>query len=207
MGWRAGPGGARLHSLCLAYFFQREDLSSSEGEAYILASPKNRRNLLRQAVCPLLISVCENHQKTWLNENAVATLQRGRNTADDLSDCPRNKQRLINPLAAEVHESARLIASAGVTPPYKISWILRGSLYTCGRDDGRIAPTHCALTPVSSTGPETHAKHFALSYAFDLLRIFPQYHEGISTTLCSKSSQRGMLQSIDIETSSGTYIA
>jgi hypothetical protein len=28
-------------------------------------SPKNRRNLLRQAVFPLLISACEDNQKTW----------------------------------------------------------------------------------------------------------------------------------------------
>jgi hypothetical protein len=31
-----------------------------------LASPKNRRNLLRQAVFPLLISACEGNQKTWV---------------------------------------------------------------------------------------------------------------------------------------------
>jgi hypothetical protein len=30
------------------------------------ASPKNRRNLLRQAVFPLLISACEDNQKTWV---------------------------------------------------------------------------------------------------------------------------------------------
>jgi hypothetical protein len=31
-----------------------------------------------------------------------------------------------------------------------------------------------ARTPMSSTGPETHAKHLALSYAFDLLTVFSQ---------------------------------
>jgi hypothetical protein len=31
-----------------------------------------------------------------------------------------------------------------------------------------------AYPPVSSTGPETHAKHLSLSYAFDLLRVFPE---------------------------------
>src|SRR5262245_34982880 len=29
-----------------------------------------------------------------------------------------------------------------------------------------------SLTPVSSTGPETHAKHCATSYVFELLRVF-----------------------------------
>ena len=31
-----------------------------------VASPKNRRNLLRQPVFPLLISPCEDNQKTWV---------------------------------------------------------------------------------------------------------------------------------------------
>jgi hypothetical protein len=42
---------------------------------------------------------------------------------------------------------------------------------------------------VSSTGPAIHAKHFALSYDFDLLRVFPRCLEYISTTLYPKSSQ------------------
>jgi hypothetical protein len=37
-----------------------------EGKFLLLASPKNRRNLLRQAVFPLLISACEDNQKTWV---------------------------------------------------------------------------------------------------------------------------------------------
>ena len=44
-----------------------------------------------------------------------------------LSSCHLNKQRLINPLEAEVNESARLIESTGVTPPYKISRFHRES--------------------------------------------------------------------------------
>ena len=39
-----------------------------------------------------------------------------------------NKQRLINPLEAEVNESAQLIESLEVTPPYKISRFHRESL-------------------------------------------------------------------------------
>ena len=39
-----------------------------------------------------------------------------------------NKQRLINPLEAEVNESVWLIESMGVTPPYKISRFHRESL-------------------------------------------------------------------------------
>jgi plasmid stabilization system protein ParE len=38
---------------------------------------------------------------------------------------------------------------------------------------GNVRSFHDAdLTPVSSTGPETHAKQLALSYVFDLLWIF-----------------------------------
>jgi len=55
-------------------------------------------------------------------------LQWARNTADRLSDCHLNKQRLINPLEAEVNESVWLIESMGVTPPYKISRFHRESL-------------------------------------------------------------------------------
>ena len=58
-----------------------------------------------------------------------------------------------------------------------------------------------------SIRPETHAKHLALSYAFDLLRVFSRYLEYISTTLCSKSSQRGMLWNVDTGTRSGTLLA
>jgi hypothetical protein len=45
-----------------------------------------------------------------------------------LSSCHLNNQRLINPLEAEVNESACLIESTGVTPPYKISRFHRESL-------------------------------------------------------------------------------
>jgi GNAT superfamily N-acetyltransferase len=45
-----------------------------------------------------------------------------------LSSCHLNNQRLINPLEAEVDESAHLIESTGVTPPYKISRFHRESL-------------------------------------------------------------------------------
>src|SRR5262245_49919461 len=58
--------------------------------------------------------------------------QRGSNTqnvGETLSSCRLTKQRLINPLEAEVDESARLIASTGVIPPYKISRLHRESLY------------------------------------------------------------------------------
>ena len=39
----------------------------------------------------------------------------------NLSSCHLNKQRLINPLEAQVNESARPIESTGTTSPYKIS--------------------------------------------------------------------------------------
>ena len=46
-----------------------------------------------------------------------------------LSSCHLNNQRLINPLEAEVDESAHLIESTGVTSPYKISRFHRESHY------------------------------------------------------------------------------
>jgi len=62
-------------------------------------------------------------------------------------------------------------------------------------------------TPVSRHVPEIHAKPLALSYAFDVLRVPPQYREGMSMPFCSESSQRGMLWTIDTGTSSGTHVA
>jgi hypothetical protein len=43
-------------------------------------------------------------------------------------------------------------------------------------------------TPVNSIGPETHAKHFALPYPFDLVRVLPQYRQSVFATLCPESS-------------------
>ena len=48
-------------------------------------------------------------------------LQWGPKTADTLSDCHLNKQRLINSLEAEVNESTDLMHGPQATPPYKIS--------------------------------------------------------------------------------------
>ena len=60
--------------------------------------------------------------------------------------------------------------------------------------------------PVRSNGPETHAKQHALSYAFDLWRVFQQCCQGIAATFCSKSSRGGSFWIVDTGTSSGTYI-
>ena len=46
---------------------------------------------------------------------------------ESLSSCHLNKQRLINSLGVEVHESAGLINGAQASLPYKISRFLRGS--------------------------------------------------------------------------------
>jgi len=62
-----------------------------------------------------------------LNENPGRWLERGLDVEKSFSSCHLNKQRLINPLAAEVDESARLVESTGVTPPYKISRFHRES--------------------------------------------------------------------------------
>jgi DNA-binding Lrp family transcriptional regulator len=63
-----------------------------------LASLKNRRNLLRQAVFPLLISACEDNQKRRLNEKPSKCLQQGPNAGERLSDCRLTKHNLINSL-------------------------------------------------------------------------------------------------------------
>jgi hypothetical protein len=44
-----------------------------------------------------------------------------------LSSCHLNNQRIINPLEAEVDESAHLMESTVMTPPYKISRFHRES--------------------------------------------------------------------------------
>jgi hypothetical protein len=62
-----------------------------------------------------------------INENASKCFYRCRNVGERLSSCHLNKQRLINPLEAEVNESVWLIESMGVTPPYKISRFHRAS--------------------------------------------------------------------------------
>ena len=50
--------------------------------------------------------------------------------------------------------------------------------------------------PVSSNGLETHAKQLALSYAFDLWRVFQQCCQNISTTFYSKSSRARCCRSL-----------
>ena len=42
------------------------------------------------------------------------------------------------------------------------------------RGDTAIRKMPCVSSPVSSTGPETHAKHLSLSYVFDLLKVFTE---------------------------------
>ena len=63
-----------------------------------------------------------------INENASKCFYRCRNVGERLSSCHLNKQRLINPLEAEVNESVWLIESMGVTPPYNILRFHRESL-------------------------------------------------------------------------------
>ena len=74
----------------------------------------------------LLVSTLK---KRRLNEKPDKGLQRGFNVGEYLSDCHLNKQRLINSLGGKVDESAGLIEKTRTAPPYKISRILRGSLY------------------------------------------------------------------------------
>jgi transposase-like protein len=57
------PGEIISHAVWLYFRFP---LSHRDVEELLLASPKNRRNLLRQAVFPWLISACEDNQKTWV---------------------------------------------------------------------------------------------------------------------------------------------
>ncbi len=66
-------------------------------------------------------------KKSSFSENPWQRCPNTQNVGKRLSSCHLNKQRLINPLEAEVDESARLIESTGVTPPYKISRFHRES--------------------------------------------------------------------------------
>jgi hypothetical protein len=61
------------------------------------------------------------------NENPWQRCPNTSNVGKRLSSCHLNKQRLINPLEAEVNERARLIESTAVTPPYEISRFHRES--------------------------------------------------------------------------------
>jgi hypothetical protein len=75
---------------------------------------------------------------------------------DCLSSCRLNKQRLINSLEAEVNESARLIESTGVSPPYKISRFHRESLSSktgsvCGKKASAIWSWNSAV-PCTTSG-------------------------------------------------------
>jgi hypothetical protein len=63
-----------------------------------------------------------------LNEKPGKCLQRGRNAGEHLSSCHLTKQRLINSLGVEVHESAGLLDGDQSALPYKISRFLQGSL-------------------------------------------------------------------------------
>src|SRR5262249_37333778 len=61
-----------------------------------------------------------------------------------------NKQRLINSLEAEVNESARLIESMGITPPYKISHFHRESQQPV--DQGHVVLRDGVLQPTGQQG-------------------------------------------------------
>src|SRR6266571_2447154 len=74
-----------------------------------------------------------------INENAGKCFYRCRNVGKRLSSCHLNKQRLINPLEAEVNESMRLIESMGVTTPYKISRFHRESPLAAALPPARVA--------------------------------------------------------------------
>jgi superfamily II DNA or RNA helicase len=56
-----------VYTLPLPWMIHHGYLAPIVGKELVLeASPKNRRNLLRQAVFPLLISACKDNQKTWV---------------------------------------------------------------------------------------------------------------------------------------------
>jgi len=95
------------------------------------------------------------------------------------------------------------IAIAGLQPKLKEVFL---QFHFLKLTQAEIARQYDVDTPVSSIGPETHAKQPALSYAFDLWRVFQQCCQGIAATFCSKSSRGGSFWIVDTGTSSGTYI-
>jgi hypothetical protein len=60
---------------------------------------------------------------------------------------------------------------------------------------------------VSSTGPETHAKHLALSYAFDLLIVFPKVSQIYLYYSLFQKLTEGVLWNVDTGTRSGMLFA
>jgi hypothetical protein len=66
---------------------------------------------------------------------------------------------------------------------------------------------YAIIPPVSSTGPETHAKHLALSYAGDVLRVFPQISQSYLDDSLFPTLTEGMLWNVDTGTRSGTLFA
>jgi len=94
------------------------------------AFPVHRRNFVRQSDIAFVNKQLENTRKNRsFGENPWQRGSKTQNVGKSLSSCHLNKQRLINSLEAEVDESARLIESTGVTPPYKISRFHRESLW------------------------------------------------------------------------------
>jgi hypothetical protein len=99
-----------------------------------------------------------------INENASKCFYRCRNVGERLSSCHLNKQRLIDPLEAEVNESVWLIESMGVTPPYKISRFHRESLWAPGSSgmDAVTAAPHLIESPVTKLGMACKAHAMAV---------------------------------------------
>src|SRR5262249_23933672 len=78
--------------------------------------------------------------------------------------------------------------------------------YTSDAEPTRSLQSPC-ISPVSSTGPETHAKHLALSYAFDLLAVFSQVSQTYLYHSLFQKLTEGMLWNVDTGTRSGTLFA
>ena len=66
---------------------------------------------------------------------------------------------------------------------------------------------YASIPPVRSTGPETHAQHLALSYAGDVLRVFPQISQSYLDDSVFPTLTEGMLWNVDPGTRAGTLVA
>src|SRR5262249_30080786 len=90
---------------------------------------KNGNALLRIAI----VFACRADHVDRSKRNSITCVRSGRRYSLQVQGdfcATANNQRLINPLEAEVDESARLIESTGMTPPYKISRFHRESPLT-----------------------------------------------------------------------------
>jgi hypothetical protein len=103
-------------------------------------------------------------KKRGLHEKPGKRLSRGRNAGEYLSDGYLNKQRLINPLGVEVHESARLMDGAQSALPYKISRVLRGSLVAAPKVS---PPDHQVSSGVAGGGAGRGETMSLLLYGFE----------------------------------------